>query len=69
MTLTVRTITQKSEWNRTLATFGTAHILQTWEWGDFKHSTTGWIPLRWQFEQDGTPVALMSLGGRWQASR
>jgi peptidoglycan pentaglycine glycine transferase (the first glycine) len=67
MTLTVRTITQKSEWNRTLATFDTAHILQTWEWGDFKQSTTGWTPLRWQFEQEGQPVAMMSLGVRSMA--
>ncbi|MCY4020702.1 MAG: peptidoglycan bridge formation glycyltransferase FemA/FemB family protein [Chloroflexi bacterium] len=41
-----------------------AHILQTWDWGEFKQDTTGWQPTRLAFERDGIPVALASLGLR-----
>ncbi len=41
-----------------------AHILQTWDWGEFKRRTVGWQPTRLAFERDGIPVALASLGMR-----
>ncbi len=33
-------------WNKQLASLPAAHILQTWEWGEFKAQTTGWTPRR-----------------------
>lgn len=56
--------TDRNLWNSTLRTFSHAHILQTWEWGDFKHATTGWQPLRWFFQQEGQTVGMVSLGVR-----
>ncbi len=41
-----------------------AHILQTWDWGAFKHQTTGWKPHRWAFTQNGETVAMASVGAR-----
>lgn len=41
-----------------------AHVLQTWEWGDFKRDTTGWQPLRLAFKRDDAVVAMVSLGVR-----
>jgi len=41
-----------------------AHILQTWEWGEFKRVTTGWQPLRLAFKQGDTVVAMASVGIR-----
>lgn len=41
-----------------------AHILQTWDWGEFKRETTGWQPTRLAFERDGIPLALASVGMR-----
>jgi lipid II:glycine glycyltransferase (peptidoglycan interpeptide bridge formation enzyme) len=60
----VTTITDPHNWNVALHAFPTAHILQTWEWGHFKHVTTGWQPLRWAFQRDNQTVALISLGVR-----
>lgn len=58
-------ITDKATWNHALAQFPQAHILQTWEWGAFKHLTTGWHPYRllWR-DSTGTPSALASVGMR-----
>lgn len=41
-----------------------AHILQTWEWGEFKRATTGWQTLRLAFKRGETIVALASVGVR-----
>ncbi|PJF33547.1 MAG: methicillin resistance protein, partial [Phototrophicales bacterium] len=41
-----------------------AHILQSWEWGEFKLATTGWHPQRLAFERDGQVVAMASVGVR-----
>lgn len=41
-----------------------AHILQTWEWGEFKRETTGWQPIRLAFKRDGEIVAMASVGVR-----
>ncbi len=41
-----------------------AHVLQTWEWGEFKRATAGWAPLRLAFSRGGNPVAMASLLSR-----
>ncbi len=62
--LTVSTITAREQWNATLQTMPYAHVLQTWEWGEFKRVTTGWQPIRLAFKRDGQTVALASVGVR-----
>ena len=47
-----------------LRTLPYAHVLQTWEWGEFKRITTGWQPLRLAFKQRDTVVAMASVGVR-----
>lgn len=62
--LTTEIITDKQQWNSTLATLPYAHILQTWEWGEFKRVTTGWQPQRIAFKSNGEIVAMVSVGIR-----
>ncbi len=61
---TVETITDRQRWNDALRSLPYAHILQTWEWGEFKRVTTGWQPLRLAFSRGGVVVAQASLGVR-----
>ncbi|MBN1563799.1 MAG: peptidoglycan bridge formation glycyltransferase FemA/FemB family protein, partial [Anaerolineae bacterium] len=62
MTLTPTLITDPAAWNATLRDLPTAHILQTWEWGDFKQHETGWTPERIAFQDDsGAVVAAASI--------
>ncbi len=61
---TIETITSRDRWNETLHTLPYAHVLQTWEWGEFKKATTGWQPERIQFSQDGKVVAMASVQTR-----
>ncbi len=62
--LTIETITNKHQWNSELAKLPYAHVLQTWEWGEFKQETTGWIPYRWLFKREDEVVAMCSMGER-----
>ncbi len=62
--LKAETITDRDEWNNTLKTLSYAHILQTWEWGEFKRMTTGWHPQRLAFKREGEVVAMASVGIR-----
>jgi lipid II:glycine glycyltransferase (peptidoglycan interpeptide bridge formation enzyme) len=62
--LNVSTITDRATWNSALRALPYAHILQTWEWGEFKRATTGWQPIRLAFARDGQAVALASVGVR-----
>jgi peptidoglycan pentaglycine glycine transferase (the first glycine) len=62
--MNITTITNRDEWNNTLRAMPYAHILQTWEWGEFKRATTGWQPHRLAFSQNGAIVALASVGVR-----
>lgn len=62
--LTPRLVEDRTLWNTTLHKLPHAHILQTWEWGEFKRVTTGWQPHRLLFERDGQVVAMVSVGVR-----
>jgi peptidoglycan pentaglycine glycine transferase (the first glycine) len=60
--LTPVSITDPAAWNATLRDLPCAHILQTWEWGDFKQHETGWLPERIAFEDaSGQVVAAASI--------
>ncbi len=61
LAMIVETITDRDTWNNNLRILPHAHILQTWEWGDFKQATTGWTPTRLIFRQDETVLAMASL--------
>ncbi|HLV44227.1 MAG TPA: hypothetical protein VKY39_04685, partial [Aggregatilineales bacterium] len=61
MQLLTRTITDHDLWNTTLARLPYAHVLQTWEWGDFKAQTTGWKPERLAFFNRGEVVGLAQV--------
>jgi peptidoglycan pentaglycine glycine transferase (the first glycine) len=62
--LTTQTILSPADWNALLRPLPYAHILQTWEWGEFKHATTGWQPQRLAFYHGDALVALVSVGVR-----
>lgn len=62
--ITQHIITDRDAWNDTLRGLPYAHILQTWEWGEFKRATTGWQPLRLAFRRGPQTVALASAGIR-----
>jgi lipid II:glycine glycyltransferase (peptidoglycan interpeptide bridge formation enzyme) len=62
--LTSDIITSPIDWNATLRARPNAHVLQTWEWGEFKRETTGWQPIRLAFKRDGAVVAMASIGIR-----
>lgn len=62
--LTIDIITHRDTWNNTLRALPYAHVLQTWEWGEFKRATTGWQPLRLAFKRGDTIVAMSSVGVR-----
>jgi lipid II:glycine glycyltransferase (peptidoglycan interpeptide bridge formation enzyme) len=62
--LTTQPITSHDEWNTLLRPLPYAHILQTWEWGEFKRVTTGWQPTRLAFYRGGALAALASVGVR-----
>jgi peptidoglycan pentaglycine glycine transferase (the first glycine) len=63
--------TQPSDWNATLATLPCAHVLQTWDWGEFK-SRYGWRPARHLWQAGDQPRAAASVLtrrlGRWPAA-
>jgi lipid II:glycine glycyltransferase (peptidoglycan interpeptide bridge formation enzyme) len=62
--LTVEVIEERAAWNDALRRLPYAHVLQTWEWGDFKQATTGWRPLRLAYRRNGEIVAMASIGVR-----
>ena len=62
--LRIHEIHQRDDWNDSLRELPYAHILQTWEWGEFKRETGGWTPQRLAFERDGRIVAMTSLATR-----
>ncbi len=62
--LTIETIHQRDAWNDALRGLPFAHVLQTWEWGAFKHATTGWTPQRFVYRRGEQVVAAASIGVR-----
>ena len=62
--LNILTITDHDQWNTALRTLPYAHVLQSWEWGEFKRVTTGWQPMRLAFQRNGKIVAMASVGAR-----
>jgi peptidoglycan pentaglycine glycine transferase (the first glycine) len=61
MLLQATAITDPALWNATLALMPYAHVLQTWEWGDFKAATTGWAPERIAYLHQGGVVAMAQV--------
>ncbi len=60
--LTATPITDRAAWNETLRGLPCAHVLQSWEWGEFKQRETGWTPERIAFRDDaGATVAAASV--------
>ena len=61
----------RAEWNAALATLPAPHVLQSWEWGEFK-SRYGWQPKRYLWQEDDRPCAAASVLtrrlGRWPAA-
>jgi len=54
--ITSRIVTDAREWNQFLLQLPTRHLLQTWQWGDFK-TRYAWHAERILWEQDGQPAA------------
>ncbi|GAB4479536.1 MAG: peptidoglycan bridge formation glycyltransferase FemA/FemB family protein [Anaerolineae bacterium] len=61
MQLHAQAIQDRTTWNTTLALLPYAHVLQTWEWGDFKAATTGWRPERIAYMHRGVVVAMAQV--------
>ena len=59
--LSIDQIDDRARWNDALRDMPYAHILQTWDWGEFKRATGGWHPQRLAFRRKGRIVALASL--------
>ncbi|HEY3290444.1 MAG TPA: peptidoglycan bridge formation glycyltransferase FemA/FemB family protein, partial [Anaerolineae bacterium] len=56
-----QSITDPVKWNHLLSGFAAPHVLQTWEWGEFK-SHWGWTPQRWLLaDAAGEPRAMMQV--------
>ena len=62
--LAVSEIVDRDQWNSRLRQLPGAHILQSWDWGEFKRETVGWQPSRLAFEREGVLVAMASVGMR-----
>ncbi len=60
--LTATPITDRDQWHDRLRSLPGAHILQTWDWGEFKRHETGWVPERLAFQDaSGATVAAASV--------
>ncbi len=59
--LTIHEIDERERWNASLRSLPYSHVLQTWEWGEFKRETGRWTPLRLAFERNGQVAAMASL--------
>ena len=61
-TLTVTPITDRAQWHDLLRPLPGAHVLQSWDWGEFKRDETNWQPQRLAFrDSSGATVAAASL--------
>lgn len=59
--MNVEPITDGARWNDTLRQMPTAHVLQTWEWAQFKRATTGWQAQHLSYQEGGSPFAMASI--------
>ncbi len=55
-----KTWTDPAGWDSLAASLPGAHLLQSWQWGEFK-ARTGWRPRRLSWETPGGPVAAQVL--------
>ncbi len=53
-------VEDRERWNGAIARLPKAHVLQSYEWGEFK-SRHGWKPFRLLFERRGAEVAAVSV--------
>jgi peptidoglycan pentaglycine glycine transferase (the first glycine) len=60
VTLQITEVTERGQWDTVLISLSSAHVLQTWDWGDFK-SRWGWRPLRLLMTKEGRPVAAAQI--------
>ncbi len=60
--MTIRSIraTDRSSWDAALTSLPQPHVLQSWDWGDFK-GRWGWRPIRQLFEEEGHLVAAAQI--------
>lgn len=56
----VTEVTERDLWNKALLELPFNHVLQSYEWGQFK-AKYGWTPLRLLFEEDGVVQAAASV--------
>jgi len=61
MQLHAQKIDDRAAWNTTLARLPYTHVLQSWEWGDFKAATTGWRPERIAYLHRGDVVGMAQV--------
>jgi lipid II:glycine glycyltransferase (peptidoglycan interpeptide bridge formation enzyme) len=60
--LTAAPINNCDTWNQIQRALPYAHVLQSWEWGEFKKIETGWEPLRFSYSrQDGETIAAAAV--------
>jgi peptidoglycan pentaglycine glycine transferase (the first glycine) len=60
VTIGTKQALDQASWDSALASLPRPHVLQTWEWGDFK-SRWGWQPKRLLFEEGGQIVAAAQI--------
>jgi peptidoglycan pentaglycine glycine transferase (the first glycine) len=58
--LELKTIHNRDEWDHSLGLLPNAHVLQTWDWGDFK-SHWGWTAQRLLWVEGDAPVAAAQI--------
>lgn len=61
--ITTTHVTDREQWNAIARRLPCSHVLQSWEWGEFKRRH-GWLPARLLFETDGRRAAASILRRR-----
>ena len=52
------TLENKKDWNELLLRCSNVNMLQTWEYGEAKKNTEGWIPVRSMFVDVDKPIGI-----------